>query len=101
MLLNVRVCGDNLLLRGELGALLELKIANGTRQGKVAIDTAKVNESSCSCDTVLLVWKRGVGGAPDMSVMGTRAKTLSADRTERTDFRAGACDLEKAAWRGP
>lgn len=57
MLLNIRERGDDLLLRGELGALLELEITNGTRQSKIAIDTAEVNKPSCSYDAVLLVWK--------------------------------------------
>lgn len=54
MLLHIGERSDDLLLRGKLGALLELKIANGTRKREVAIDTSKVDESSGSCDAVFL-----------------------------------------------
>lgn len=45
---------DNLLLRGKIGALLELEIANGSAEGKVAIHATKVNESTRSADACLL-----------------------------------------------
>ena len=54
MLLDIGEGGDDLVLGGELGALLELEVADGARQGQVAIDTAKVDETACCCDTVLL-----------------------------------------------
>jgi hypothetical protein len=56
-----------LLLRRKIGALLELEVANGTRQGEVAVDAAKIDEATCSLDTGLLgcemlVESRSVGG---------------------------------------
>jgi hypothetical protein len=55
--LDVWEGGDYLLLRGEVGALLELEVADGTRQGEVAIDAAKVNEAACCLDTGLFGWE--------------------------------------------
>lgn len=46
--------GDNLLLGCKLGALLELKITNSSRQSKVTIDATKVNKASSSGNTGLL-----------------------------------------------
>ena len=42
-------CRHNLLFGGQVCTLLELKVANGAGQSKVAIDTAKINEAT-SCD---------------------------------------------------
>lgn len=53
MLLNIRVGGDDLVLGRELSAFLELKIANSTRESEVAVDTAKVDETTRSGDPVL------------------------------------------------
>jgi len=39
--------GDDLLLWREIRALLEFKIANGSRKCEVAIDSAKIDESAC------------------------------------------------------
>lgn len=52
--LDVGESSDYLLLRREICALLELEIADGTRQGKVAIDTAKVDKTAGCLDTGLL-----------------------------------------------
>lgn len=54
---HIGIGGDNLELRGQLSALLELKIANGTGQGKVAVDTAEVDETAGSNDTRLLAYE--------------------------------------------
>lgn len=51
---DVRICGDNLLFRRETGALLELEITNGARQGQVAIDAAKVDETTGRANPCLL-----------------------------------------------
>ncbi len=51
---HVWVRSDDLLLWGQLGALLELKIPNGSRQGKIAIDTPKVNKTPSSRNSSLL-----------------------------------------------
>lgn len=52
--LDVRECSDDLLLRGEIGALLELEVAYRAGQGEVAVDAAEVDEASSSLDTCLL-----------------------------------------------
>lgn len=54
MLLDIGVGGNDLVFGGELGALLEFEVADGTRQCQVTVDTAKVDEAACSCDSVLL-----------------------------------------------
>lgn len=53
---HVRVGGDDLLLRGQIGALLELEVANGTGQGKVAVDTTEVDEATSGADSCLLTF---------------------------------------------
>jgi hypothetical protein len=45
---------DNLLLRREIRALLELKVTNRTAQSEVAIDTAKVDETASGANSCLL-----------------------------------------------
>jgi hypothetical protein len=64
---DVRERSHYLLLRRKIGALLEFEVANGTRQGEVAVDAAKIDEAACSLDTGLLgcemsVESVGVGG---------------------------------------
>jgi hypothetical protein len=54
MYLDIWECGDYLVLGRELCALLELEVANGARQGKIAIDSAEVNETSCSLNACFL-----------------------------------------------
>jgi len=56
MYLDVRECGDYLLLGRKICALLELEVAYRTRQGKVAIDATKVDEAACSLNTGFLGW---------------------------------------------
>lgn len=51
---HIGVCGDDLLFGRELRALLEFKVTDSTGQGKVAIDTAEVDEATSSGDTGLL-----------------------------------------------
>lgn len=72
MVLNVGEGSDDLSLRGQLGDLLELKVTNGAGQGKVAVDTAKVDKTTGGGDTVLLglelglvVFGEGLGAALD------------------------------------
>ena len=54
MYLNVRESRDYLLLGREIGTLLELEVAYRSRQGKVAVDTAKIDKAACSLNTCLL-----------------------------------------------
>lgn len=46
--------GNDLLLWSKLWRLLKLKITNGAGQGKVAIDTSKVDKSTSGSDPSLL-----------------------------------------------
>lgn len=48
--------GDDLLLRRQVGALLELEIANSTGQGEVAVHTAKVDEATGCADSCLFTY---------------------------------------------
>lgn len=52
MLINIGECGDNLVLGRELSALLEFEVTDGTGQSQVAIDTAKVDETTSGSDSV-------------------------------------------------
>ena len=52
--LDVGEGSDYLLLGREICALLELEIADGTRQGEVAIDTAEVDKTAGCLNTGLL-----------------------------------------------
>lgn len=54
MYVHVGVCGDDLLLGSELCALLELEVADSSGQGKVAVDTTKVDETTGSSNPCLL-----------------------------------------------
>jgi len=69
---HFRECSDNLLLRREVGALLELEVTDSSAQRKVAIDSAKVDETaSCvyPCLLTLILWlvveRQGFGAALD------------------------------------
>jgi hypothetical protein len=44
----------DLALRGELSALLKLEIADRTREGKISVNTTKIDESACRCNSTLL-----------------------------------------------
>jgi hypothetical protein len=55
--LDVREGGDYLLLGREVGALLEFKVTYRTRQGKVAVDAAKVDETASCLDARFLGWQ--------------------------------------------
>lgn len=52
--------GDNLVFGGQFCALFEFKVADGARQGQVAIDAAKVNKSTGSRNAVSLIcrWRK-------------------------------------------
>ena len=53
MYLDVGISSHYLLLRGKVGALLELEIAYCARQGQVTVDTAKVDKATCGLDACL------------------------------------------------
>lgn len=52
--LDVGERGDDLLLRGEIGALLELEVTYRAGEGEVAVDAAKVDEASSGLDACFL-----------------------------------------------
>ena len=58
--LNIRECGDDLLLGRKIGALLELEITYCTGQGEIAVYATEVDKASCGLDTCLLGWKVSV-----------------------------------------
>jgi hypothetical protein len=51
---HIRECRDNLLLRWEVCALLEFKVANSSAERQVAVHAAKVNEPTCCANASLL-----------------------------------------------
>jgi hypothetical protein len=53
---DIGVGSNDLLLRREVGALLELKVTDGTRQGEVAVDTTKVDEATSGANSSLLTY---------------------------------------------
>jgi hypothetical protein len=53
---DIGICRDDLLLGCQLGALLELKVADRSRQREVSIDTAKVDEATCGCNPRFLAY---------------------------------------------
>jgi hypothetical protein len=55
--LDVRERGDYLLLGRKVGALLELEVTYRTREGKVAIDAAKIDETTSCLDARFLGWQ--------------------------------------------
>jgi hypothetical protein len=52
--LDIGERGDNLLLGGKVGALLELEVTYRAGEGEVAVHATKVDEASCGLDTCLL-----------------------------------------------
>ena len=72
---HVGVGGDNLLLRREIGALLELKVTDGTRQGEVAVDATKVDKASSSANSCLLTYS-GVSKIRDEEPEGRDAPSF-------------------------
>lgn len=54
---DIRIGSNNLLFRRQFGAFLEFEISNRTRQGEIAVDTAKVNETTCSANSSFLAYK--------------------------------------------
>jgi hypothetical protein len=55
--LNVGESSDDLLLRGKIGALLELEVTYRAGESEVAVDAAEVDESSSSLNACLLSCK--------------------------------------------
>lgn len=53
---HIGISGNDLLLRRQVGALLELEIADGTGKGEVAVDTTKVDEAAGGANSCLLAY---------------------------------------------
>lgn len=53
---------DNLLLGGKLGALLEFEVTDGSGEGKVAVNTTKVDEAAGGTNTGFFAWEEVNGG---------------------------------------
>lgn len=51
---HVGESSDDLLLRWEVCALLELKVADGSAESEVAVDSAKIDEATGGADAGLL-----------------------------------------------
>lgn len=84
--LDVRIGGDYLLLRGKFGALLELKVSDGSRKSEVAVDTTKIDEATGGLDTCFL---------------GCLLLVKSYDAAQVMYLRSGACGRRRGALRGP
>lgn len=54
---DVGVCGHDLLLGSKLGALLELEVADRSRQGQVAVHPSEVDKATSGGDSCLLAWE--------------------------------------------
>jgi hypothetical protein len=52
--LDIRKCGNDLVLRWKLGTLLEFEVANRAGQSKIAIDATEVNKASCGLNACFL-----------------------------------------------
>lgn len=59
---HIRESGHDLLLGGELRALLKLEVTNSSRKGKVAIDTTKIDKAASGTDTGFFAWGELVKG---------------------------------------
>ena len=90
---DVGIGSDDLLLRRQLGALLELEVTNGPRQGQVAVDTAKVNETTSSADTGFL--------ACFYLVMSASSKLVGNRDAGYVYLRSEACGQMTEALRDP
>lgn len=61
---HIGVGSHDLLFGRQLGALLELKVTDGTGQSEVAVHTAKVDEATRGTDTGLLACKMELASHP-------------------------------------
>ena len=57
---HIRERSDDLLLRREVCALLELKVTDSSAEGKVAVDSAEVDEATGCADAGLLALVLGL-----------------------------------------
>ena len=53
---NVWVCRDDLLLWRKVGALLELKVTNGSGKRQVAVHSAEIDKTAGRCDSCLFAY---------------------------------------------
>lgn len=57
---HIRECSDDLLLRREIRALLELKVADSSAEGEVAVHSAEIDETACRANASLLALVLGL-----------------------------------------
>jgi hypothetical protein len=57
---HIRESGDDLLLRREICALLELKVTDSSAECEVAVHAAKVDKATCCANTSLLAFVLGL-----------------------------------------
>jgi hypothetical protein len=57
---HIRESSDDLLLRREICALLELKVTDGSAECEVAVHAAKVDEATCCANASLLALVLGL-----------------------------------------
>jgi uncharacterized protein YwbE len=82
---HIGVGSHNLLLGGELGALLELKVTDGTGQSEVTVDTAEVDEATRGTNASLLACSEELAYHPH----GMKCSLSSCSRT--------GCSSEKSS----
>jgi hypothetical protein len=53
---HIGVSGNDLLLRRQVGALLELEVTDSTGKGEVAVDTTKIDKAAGGANSCLLAY---------------------------------------------
>jgi hypothetical protein len=77
---DVRVRGYNLLFRCQLGALLELEIADSARERQVTVHSAEIDKAAGSCDSRLLAYTSSNTSMVSIKVGGDRGGAPIAKR---------------------
>lgn len=91
---HIRVGGDDLLLGGKFGALLEFKVSDGTGQSKVAVDAAEVDKPTGGGNASLLACSN------ESSVSKLKPEPpLPTGRSTNLHF--AACGRRTVAWPDP
>ena len=103
---NVWKGGDNLLFRREIGALLEFKVADGSREREISINASKIDEATSGTDASLFAFIMGErmpvfsslerNGSPSFCGLWSNDKGFALPLTPRTDREspAFACNCE-------
>lgn len=94
---DIGVCGHDLLLGSKLGALLELEVADRSRQGQVAVHPSEVDEATSGGDSCFLAWRPKIRSQKLMCVCGAARWVVKS----LAHLHFGACGQRRAASRGP